>query len=110
MKKNPSTKKYQVHRIVHGYFGNYCAIKCNEHNELLMECEKKLEIFADACTVDLTHQEFLDLFENHLLICKYPKEERRKYITWKTFSKLSDLGMTYSEYREKEAMKKSGIL
>lgn len=87
-KKNPSTKKYHIKRIVHWYFGNYCAIKCHDNEEQLFECQQKLEEFAAKFNDFLTHQEFLDLFENHITICKLPKEERRKYITWRTFSRL----------------------
>ena len=88
VKKNPSTKKYPVSRIVHWYFGNYCAIKCHDKEEQLFECQQKLEEFAEKCNVLMTHQEFLDLFENHITICRLPKEERRKYIALKTFAIL----------------------
>lgn len=85
-KKHPNTKKYHIRRIVRWYFGNYCAIKCHDE-EYLSKCQQKLEEFAEKFDNYLTHQEFLDLFENHITICKLPKEGRRKYITWKTFAK-----------------------
>jgi hypothetical protein len=86
-KKNPSTKKYHISRIAHWSFGNYCVIKCH-YEAHLSECRQKLEEFANKLDNFLTHQEFLDMFENHITICKLPKEERRKYITWKTFARL----------------------
>jgi len=87
-KKNPSTQKYHIKRIVHWYFGNYCAIKCHDTEGRLFACQQKLEEFADKFNDYLTHQEFLDMFENHITICKLPKEQRRKYITWRTFAKI----------------------
>jgi len=105
--KNPSTKKYSPFRIVHWYFGNYCVIKCHEHEERLMECNSKLEEFANKYAEPLTHHEFLDMVENYLTICKRPKEDRGKYITWATFSKLCDRGVTYTQFmQQKEALKK----
>ncbi len=86
-KKNPSTKKYHIKRIVHWYFGNYCAIKCHGNEKRLFECHKKLEEFAEKCNAYMTRQEFIDMFENYITICKLPNEQRRKYITWKTFAK-----------------------
>jgi hypothetical protein len=106
-KKNPNTKKYSPLHIAHWYFGNYCVIKCHEHEKCLIECNNKLEEFVKKYAEPLTHQEFLELIENHLTICKRPKEDRRKHITWATFSKLCDKGITYTQFmQQKEALKK----
>ena len=109
-KKNPSTKKYHIKRIVHWYFGNYYAIKCHDAEEQLFDCQQKLEEFGDKFNDYLAYQEFLGILENRLAICKLPKEQRRKYIAWKTFAKTTNPMTTVTHVPQNIVLSKQEVV
>jgi hypothetical protein len=59
----------------------------------LLICSKAtlLELKHEVSLMLMKKQEFLDLFNNHLNICILPDQEKRAYVTWKSFMERTSI-------------------
>ncbi len=80
-------KAYPVSHLVNWYFGNYCMRKCFDKDERLREHYERLSEFAKKNPASqMTHREFLDLFNNYMTICALDPSFKQKTIGWKLFT------------------------
>lgn len=82
-------KKCSILHLTNWYFGNYCTRKCFDKDERLQEHYEKLSEFAKKNpALQITHREFLDLFNNHISLCTLDPSFKQKTIGWKLFTIL----------------------
>ncbi|MBU0460845.1 MAG: hypothetical protein KKH52_00010 [Nanoarchaeota archaeon] len=84
-------KKYPLNQLKNWYFGNHCTRKCFDKDNRLRDCYDKLQLFVEKNpAVRMTHRNFLDLFNDHLNVCKLDSSFKRRSIGWKLFERLSN--------------------
>ena len=84
-------KSYPITRLVNWYFGNYCTRKCFDNDERLKDHYEKLQLFAQKNPkLEITHREFLQLFNDHMTLCSLDEGFKRKAIGWTLFTILTE--------------------
>ena len=79
-------KKKNITTLTQWYQRNYCYRKCYTKHEQQKTCKKKFEQFTtNNPSMSMKQEEFLHLFNNHMIICVLSEQEKRKYVTWKEF-------------------------
>ena len=82
-------KPYPIRNIVNWYIGNYCERKCFDNPERIMEHREKLLKFVEKNSeMKMTHRQFLDLFNNHMMICTLEDSFKRRSMGWTLFEIL----------------------
>lgn len=82
-------KAYPIKHLVNWYIGNHCSRKCFDKMDKLEEHQTKLLEFAEKNQkLQMTHRDFLDLFNNHITICTLDESFKQKSIGWKLFTVL----------------------
>jgi len=82
-------KKYPIQHVVNWYYGNYCARKCFDNDRRLYDHWKKLQLIVEKNkSLQITHRDFLDLFNDHFKICALEDSFKRKMVSWKLMTLL----------------------
>ena len=82
-------KKYPIQHVVNWYYGNYCARKCFDNDERLSDHWEKLQLIVEKNkSLQITHHDFLTLFNNHFKICSLEDSFKRKMVSWKLMTVL----------------------
>ncbi|MDA3855043.1 MAG: hypothetical protein PF569_02205 [Candidatus Woesearchaeota archaeon] len=86
----------KISDAINTYFGNYCARKCFRHDEIINDCSKKFDILRDKLSnSNIDRKEFNKMMRNgDIQICKLPYNKRH-YVSWKYFEKLSKQDKDY---------------
>ena len=81
-------RKKNICSLIQWYQKTNCFRKCYSNKDKRQECKIKLNYFA-SCNpkIEMTRDEFLYLFNNHLKICTLQEKEKRRYISWKECQK-----------------------
>ncbi|HLD04290.1 MAG TPA: hypothetical protein VJG90_01085 [Candidatus Nanoarchaeia archaeon] len=84
-------KQYPIRQIVNWYFANYCMRKCFDKDHRLRDHHRKLLEFVEKNkSLEMTHSDFLRLFNDHMLICTLDDSFKRRSMGWKLFTTLQD--------------------
>ncbi len=80
-------KKKGIVRHINWYKRNHCFRKCFRNPEQRIKCSKKFDVFIkNNPKLEMSKNEFLDLFNNNMYICVLPEEEKLRYISWEEFT------------------------
>ncbi len=84
-------KAYTIQHLVRWYFANYCMRKCFDKDLRLQEHYKWLMLFAEKNpSLQMTHKEFLHLFNDQMHLCTLHDSFKRRSIGWGLFEDLKD--------------------
>ena len=84
-------KEYPIRQLVNWYFGNYCSRKCFDTEERLFDHQQKLMDFAEQNkNLKMTDADFLQFFNEHMIVCTLQDSFKKKMVSWKLFEKLKD--------------------
>ena len=107
MKMPEEKNKYPIRHIVNWYYGNYCARKCFDNDDLLSDHWQKLQLIVEKNELlQITHRDFLDLFNDHFKICTLEDSFKRKMVSWKLMTQLQRT----PEYDSEQIMVENGLL
>ena len=83
--KSKTRTKNIIHHL-NGYKKNHCKRKCYFNPEQRKQCEQKFnQLLTQNPALAMQRKEFLDFFNNQLIICILPEKEKRAYLSWKEF-------------------------
>jgi retron-type reverse transcriptase/predicted DNA-binding transcriptional regulator len=83
-------RKRNICHLTKWYKQKHCRRKCPETNKR-KSCALKLDHLASQNpSLEMTREEFLHLFNDHLTICDLPEEIKRKYIAWREYKTKTD--------------------
>lgn len=100
-------KKYLIRQVVNWYYWNHCARKCFDNDERLHDHWQKLRLIVDKNKqLEVTHRDFLDLFNGHFALCTLDDSFKRKMVSWKLMSLLQRT----PEYDPHQIIVENGIL
>ncbi|MBU1202394.1 MAG: helix-turn-helix domain-containing protein [Nanoarchaeota archaeon] len=72
------------------YQKNHCQRKCHLNPQQRETCKKKFNQFiSQNPLLEMKKNEFLELFNNHMLICTLPIKQKLKYISWQEIKENS---------------------
>ena len=107
-------KPYPIKNIVNWYVANYCERKCFDKVERIMEHREKLLKFVEKNPkLQMTHRKFLELFNEHMMICTLEDSFKKRSVGWKMFEILQNTPNYNCDeiiVRNKIVMTKNGYL
>lgn len=82
-------RKRNICHLTKWYREIHCLRKCYYEKKQRAECKKKFNFLISSNPhLELTRDEFLELFNNHMNICVLPEPEKKSTISWKRFSQI----------------------
>ena len=91
-------KKRNLCQLIQWYRRTHCARKCNllQRNS----CQVKFtRIASTSPDMALTRAAFLDLFNNHTIICVLPEKDKHRYVMYQEFKRIKQASTAPAQQR-----------